>query len=132
MGNVVIIGHVKSTILIEHPRWHISREVTYEIFSLIACVRVFTKQVVKALAENKWLVCIYPLLLPRGLYYYNEVQKRNPIHSILYTARQSFAVGLKLPLYECEGNRLKKRSLGHHVYEGRKKQVRRLANGTRW
>ena len=108
MGNVVIIGHVKSTILIEHPRWHISRELTYEIFSLIACVRVFTKQVVKALAENKWLVCIYPLLLPRGLYYCNEVQKRNPIHSILYTARQSFEVGLKLPLYECEGNRLKK------------------------
>ena len=96
MGNVVIIGHVKSTILIEHPRWHISREVTYEIFSLIACVRVFTKQVVKALAENKWLVCIYPLLLPRGLYYYNEVQKRNPIHSILYTARQTLEVGLKL------------------------------------
>ena len=59
-------------------------------------------------------------------------QKRNPIHSILYTARQSFEVGLNLPLYECEGNRLNKRSLGHHVSEGRKKQVRRLANGTRW
>ena len=84
MGNVVIIGHVKSTILIEHPRWHISREVTYEIFSLIACVRVFTKQVVKALAENKWLVCIYPLLLPRGLYYciIGAEKKSNPQYSL--------------------------------------------------
>jgi hypothetical protein len=34
---------------------------------------------VKALAENKWLVCIYPLLLPRGLYY-NDVLSRYLIY----------------------------------------------------